>query len=173
MHVLELEECVKAAEHLVVEAELVDVRASGEVSVHHYLEGVVAQAELVEVPVVIVGFVIEIQAVESVDPADLDLDVQGGLVDALVLAAVVPHLFHRDGVALRHDVPVGELSVYAGNLVLRELEDLESGFCDLDVYRPAGEHGLALIRVVLGSQRDQGEGGERGGRQWFEDGHYL
>src|ERR1035437_1020054 len=54
----------------------IDQGSAGEVGIHHYFEDVVVQVVAGEVPVIVVGFVEEVEAVEAFDPAHLDLDVQ-------------------------------------------------------------------------------------------------
>ena len=128
MLVLKLEEGVDTALDLRVQPELVGVRASGQVAVDHNLVSVVMQAELVEIPEVVVGLVEEVEPVESVDPAHLHLDVERRAVDGFVLAGVVPHLV--DGYAIRvgHDVPISKVAVDTGNLGSWKLEHLEARF---------------------------------------------
>ena len=132
VHVLQLEERIEPAQDFGVQPEFVHMRAAGQVSVDHDFERVVPQGQLVEIPEVVVGLVIEIQAVQPFYPADLDLYVERGPVDAFVLPAVVPHLLDSHGIAVGDHVPVGEVSVYSGNHVLRELENLKAGFGDLN-----------------------------------------
>ena len=60
--------------HVVAEAR--DQRATGAVAINDQLESVVVQAGVGEVPVIVVGLVQEIEAVETLDPADLDVDVE-------------------------------------------------------------------------------------------------
>ena len=153
MDVLELEKRLQACLGLGVDAELIGVRAAREVGIDHDLVRVVAQAQLVEVPIVVVGLVVEVEAVQAVHPAHLDLDVEGALIDRGVLAAVVPHLVDGDDIRVGDDVPVGKLTVDAGDGRSRELKDLESRFANLNGLRLDTRHG----RKPQGSSKEEGE----------------
>ena len=99
---------------------------AGEIAIHHHLEDVVVQVGAREVPVVVVGLVEEVEAVETLDPADFDLDVHVlGVVVHAVAVLGVHELVHADGVAVGDHGPVVGVAVDARDLVGRELEDLE------------------------------------------------
>ena len=128
MYILMEKEGFETGKGLLIVTELVDMRATREVGIHHNLVGIVAKPQGIEIPEIIVGFVIEIQAVQAFYPTHLHLDIEGGLVDALVLATIVPHLFDGHHIAIGHHIPIGKGTVDAWNLILRELENLETGF---------------------------------------------
>ena len=103
---------------------------------------------LAEVPVVFVGFVEEVQAVEAFDPADFDADMELFGVGGGVAVVGVLELVGGDDVAFGDHGPVGGVAVYAGYLVGGELEDGEG---DVGAAEGAGGGG--------------GEGGEAGGEE--------
>ena len=82
-------------------------------------------AVLVEVPEIVVGFVKEVQAVETLDPAYFHFDVQVFLV-VLEAAALLSflELVHADGIAFGNHGPIGRIAVDAWNLVGGKLENL-------------------------------------------------
>ena len=105
---------------------LPDEGAAGEITVDDQFEDVVVQAGLAEVPVVVVGLVEEVEVVEPLDPAHLDLHVE---VFRVVLVADtddrLAELFRSDRVGVGDDRPVRGVPVDAGDLVGGELEDRE------------------------------------------------
>ena len=54
----------------------IDQGPAGKVAIHDHFEDIVVQIGTRKVPVIVVGFVEEIQAIETLDPTHLDLDVQ-------------------------------------------------------------------------------------------------
>ena len=104
----------------------VDQRPARHVPIHHHLEDVVVQIEAGEIPVVVVGFVEEVETVLTFDPPDLDLDVHVLQVVVHAVALLGVHeLVHTDGVAVGHDGPIAGVAVDARDLVGRELKNLE------------------------------------------------
>jgi hypothetical protein len=75
------------------------------------------------VPVVVVRLVEEVEAVEALDPADADADVEVGRVGGGVALLVVDELVGADDVGVGDDGPVGGVAVDAGYPVGGELED--------------------------------------------------
>jgi hypothetical protein len=102
-----------------------DERASGEIAIDDDFEDVVVAIGAAEVPVVISGFVEEVEAIHSLHPADFDVDVE---VFAIVLEAEAVHSFfqlvHADGIGGRDEGPIRALAVDLGNFVWRKLIDL-------------------------------------------------
>ena len=131
---LQLEECV-VADQLGVRMQRRNQRPAGEVAIHDEFEDIVVTAVLVEVPEIVVGLVKEIQAVETLHPADFHLDVEVLLV-VLEAAALLSflELIHADRVTFGNDGPIGWIAVDARNLVGGELENfvLDAGTFDCE-----------------------------------------
>jgi hypothetical protein len=72
------------------------------------------EAGVREVPVVVVGLIEEVEAVESLHPPDLDVYIQVFGIWLRMLVLIVMHLLEADGVALRDHCPIGRIAVDAG-----------------------------------------------------------
>ena len=118
----------------------VQQRAARQVAIHHHLEDVVVQIGARKVPVVVVSLIEEIEAVETLHPSDLDLDVH---VLEIVVHAMAPlrvhQLVHADGVAVGHHGPIVGVPVDARDHVGRELEYLERDVLPLHPRRGQGQ----------------------------------
>ena len=78
-----------------------------------------------KVPEVVVGFVEEIEAIETFDPSDFDVDIESGGVGFGVVASVVVKLIGADDVAVGYDRPVVCVAIDYRNFVGRKLKDFE------------------------------------------------
>ena len=106
----------------------VDQGPAGEVAIDDNLKDVVVQVEPGEIPVVVIGLVEEVEAVEALDPANLDHDIEilGIVVSPMAAGASVSiELVQADGVAVGHDRPILVVAVDPGDHVGGKLEDLE------------------------------------------------
>src|SRR5689334_16120168 len=82
-------------------------------------------AVFVKVPEVVVGFVKEIQAVQTLHPSDLHFNVQ--VIPVVVKAVALLRfleLIHADGITFRNHSPIGRIAIDAWNAVGGKLENL-------------------------------------------------
>ena len=77
-----------------------------------------------EIPVVVIGFVEEIQLVHSLDPTDPDCNVEIFAVHGCVANGVF-NLVCADGIFSGDHIPVRRVSIYARHHVRGKLEYLE------------------------------------------------
>lgn len=140
MDVLKLEKGIDAALHLRIETELVGVRTTRKVGIDHYLVGIVAQTELVEVPKVVVGLIEEIEAIETIHPPYFHLQVERRAIDARMLSCIVPHLVDTNCITVGDDVPIGEVAIDTRNGSTGELEYLETRFAHLNIVLTLGRN---------------------------------
>jgi hypothetical protein len=121
----------------------IDQRPAGEIAIDHHLENVVVKIGAREVPVIVVSLVEEVEAVETLDPAHLDLDIEvPGIVIHAVPVLGVHELIHADRVAVGDNSPVVGVAIDAGDPVRRELKDLERHIRAFQtVLRRQPEHG--------------------------------
>ena len=95
----------------------IDQGPAGEIAIHHHFEDIVVQVCAREVPVIIVGLVEEVEAVETLDPAHLDLDVHVLRVVGHAMAVFGVHeLVHAAGVAFGDHGPIFDVAVDAWDL---------------------------------------------------------
>ena len=103
---------------------LLDEGSARKVAIDDEFEDIVMQIGALEVPVIVVGFVQEIEPVEPLHPTHLHLDVQVLPVHGRVVHGVL-QLVHADGIAFRHHGPVVRLPIDARDLPGGELEHFE------------------------------------------------
>src|SRR5262245_57134281 len=100
-------------------------RPAREISIHDNLKYVVMATVFVEIPIIIVGLVEEVEAVETFDPSDFDFDVE--VFSIVVEAAAFARLFelvYADRVHFGNDGPMRRIAVNAWNLVGGKLKNL-------------------------------------------------
>ena len=125
VHAVQLEERI-VADQFRIRMQRSDQRPAREIAVDYQLKDVVMAAVVVEIPEIIVGLIQEVQAIETLHPADFDLYVEVFLV--VVEAAPFDgllELIHADRIGVGNHGPIRRVAVDARDLVRRELENLE------------------------------------------------